>query len=66
MKFIASMHAYDVLDNVQITVLVRSYPDYNEPGSELELAQAMVIKGEGITDARQWLLDVLLALAETL
>lgn len=66
MKLMASMHAYDVLENVQINVLVRSYPDYAEGPSELELLQALTIRGEGITDAKAWLLDVLTSLAETL
>ena len=66
MKFIASMHAYDVLDNVQITVLVREYADYERDQGDLVLAQAQVFRGEGVDDAREWLRDVLVELLETL
>ena len=66
MKYIASMHAYDVLDNVQVTVLVREYVDYSEEKSELVLAQAQVFRGEGVDNAREWLRDVLVELLETL
>lgn len=66
MKLIMSMHAYDVLDSVYISVLVREYKDYEDGPSELVFSQVQAVQGEGVTDPRNWLQDVLVAVLETL
>lgn len=61
-----SMHAYDVLDSVYVSVIMREYPDYEEGPSELVLSQVQAFPGEGVTDPKNWLQDVLVAVLETL
>ena len=66
MKKIASIHAYDVLDQIAINVLVREYPDYDEGPSEIVLQQVQYTSSEGLASPTEWVQDVLLALLETL
>lgn len=64
MKFITSIHAFDVLENVAIKALVREYPDYDEGPSEVVLSVVTSIRSEGELDPREWLRSVLIALLE--
>lgn len=64
MKYIASLHAYDCLDEVVSRCIVRAYPDYDEGPSAIVLVADSVIRSEGVTDPRAWLGDVLIALLE--
>lgn len=60
----ADIHAYDVMDQVWITARVRSLePDRSGP-TTLLLEVTTSILGEGETDPRQWLRDVLVGLLE--
>lgn len=66
MWFMASVHAYDVMDRIQITASVA------EAGTEEERAVCRVltantsIDGAGVSNPRDWLEDVLVALIEAL
>jgi len=66
MHYIATAHAYDVMDTVQITAEVRSVEGTGETRSESVLRATTTVSGVGETDARLWLTDVLVALLETL
>jgi hypothetical protein len=66
MKLIASIHAYDVLSNVQVTALCRQYPDYEDGPGDVALRVSVLVPGEGIDDPQAWLRDVLVALIEAI
>lgn len=64
--YIASAHAYDVMDTVTVTAIVRSVPGTGETPAETVLRATTTVSGVGETDARLWLTDVLVALLESL
>lgn len=66
MKRIASVHAYDVLNKVVVSVIVREYPDYDEGDSTLVLERHATVDGTGEPEPPLWLQDALVALLETL
>jgi len=66
MHYIASAHAYDVLDTVQITVLVQATEGTGETRLSTALRATTTVEGVGETDPRLWLTDVLVALIEAL
>ena len=65
-KKIISLHAYDCLDNVNYTARVREYADYEQGNSEVVLIHTGSFRGEGVDDVRQWVMDVLIGIIETL
>ena len=64
MKLMASLHAYDCLENVNVSCLVRQYGDYEDGPGEDVLRLAAAVRGEGIDNPREWLRDALLGLLE--
>ncbi len=66
MYYTASIHAYDVLDQVQVTARVRLYESTLVDGSRIEHECTTTFQGTGETDPRQWLQDVLVGLLEDL
>lgn len=66
MKHIASLHAYDVLDQVSINLIVRRYPDYEEGPSQVVMECHEVLLSRGSDNAREWLQDALVALLESI
>lgn len=63
--YIASAHAYDVMDTVTITAIVRSVPGTGETPAETVLRATTTLSGVGETDPREWLVDILVALLES-
>lgn len=66
MKFIATVQAYDALDQVYATAQVKQYADYEEGPCQTVMLVAATFPGEGLTDPRAWLQDVLVSLLERL
>lgn len=66
MWFTASVHAYDVMDSVQITASVTALGTEGEQGFHLVLSANTLLDGVGEADPRQWLEDALVGLLETL
>jgi hypothetical protein len=64
MMYIATVHAYDVLERVQITVSVREQPDSREERIGTVLTIATTVPGVGEDSPREWLRDVLVAALE--
>lgn len=63
---LVSIHAYDCLDNVNYSCRVREYKDREDYSGETVLTHEGNLRGEGIDDPKQWLMDVLIAIIETL
>lgn len=66
MRFLATLHAYDVMSRVQISASVSEHL----PGEERQIVEvlscATAVDGVGEPDPGRWLRDALIALAETL
>lgn len=66
MRYEAKLTAYDCLDQVVVGCSVWSQDPLDQASGPEVLHIGCQVRGEGITDARQWLQDALLALVETL
>jgi hypothetical protein len=66
MRYFASVYAYDVMDQVSITVAIRSQGDTPETPITTELTIATTVPGTGESDPRKWAMDALVAALETL
>lgn len=66
MHYIASVHAFDVMDTVQVTATVRSTPDIEGIQPTTVLRATTTVSGVGEVDPRQWMVDALVALLEEL
>ena len=66
MHYIATAHAYDVMDAVHITAEVRHVPGERESTTSAVLRATTTVSGVGETDPARWLMDVLVALLESL
>jgi len=66
MHYIASIHAYDVMDSIVVTAEVRSAEDTPERATTGVLRATTVIVGIGETDPREWLQDALVGILEVL
>jgi len=66
MYYIATAHAYDVMDTVTVTAEVRSVPGTGETPTACVLRATTTLSGVGETDPREWLVDVLVALLESI
>jgi hypothetical protein len=62
----ATIHAYDVMGKVFVTASVRTAPGESERGECLELHATATLDGVGETTPRDWLVDALTGLLETL
>lgn len=58
------MHAYDCLDQVVFSAVIREYKDYDEGPSEEVVKIVGQVAGQGISDPREWLRDALVAMLE--
>ena len=65
MWYQATVYAYDVMDAVYITAEVRSSEGTTEGPIASVLRATTTISGVGEPDAREWLVDVLVALLES-
>lgn len=66
MWFMASVHAYDVMSMVQITASVAEAGTGEERAIRPVLVASTTIDGAGVSNPRDWLEDVLVALLESL
>lgn len=60
-----SVHAFDMLSQVHISLEVRQQEHDHEP-AEVVLHRTATIEGLGVTDPRDWAYDALVALIESL
>lgn len=64
-QFQAHWTAYDMLDQVHLTVRLFRYDGLESAGS-LVLQESTTIRGTGEDDPREWLRDALVALLESI
>jgi len=66
MRYIASVHAYDALDSVSTTVLVKEFPDDPDLPPSTVFVCTTTVPGTGESDPRLWVQDALVAMLEAL
>ena len=66
MTTVTSVHAYDVMDQIFVHAVVRTYDGALTEGSELVFDLSTTFPGQGETDPREYLRDALLGLLEAL
>lgn len=66
MQRIASLHAYDALDTIVISLLVREYPDYQTGEPSIALVRQFEIHSRGEPEPELWAGKILEALSESL
>jgi hypothetical protein len=64
MWYSATVHAYDVMGAVQVTVTVRRSEGLGAASPEAVMHAATTVPGVGESDEREWLRDALVALLE--
>jgi hypothetical protein len=62
--FTASIAAYDVMEGVHVSATVTVHPDDPVMPAQRIYHTVVTVKGRGENDARRWLRDALVALAE--
>lgn len=62
--FTASISAYDVMEGVHVSATVTIHPDDPAQKAERIYHTSVTVRGRGEDDARRWLRDALVALAE--
>jgi hypothetical protein len=65
-KFVASLHAFDVLDVVHIQLVVREYTGYADGPAETVHISEHLMPGEGVDEWSKWAADVLVYVLEAL
>jgi hypothetical protein len=63
---VANIAAFDVMDTVHISAVVRLYDGHRVDAGEIELHTTATVDGVGSSEGAIWLRDALVALAETL
>lgn len=66
MRYVASVHAYDVVDQVWVAAVVRDHDTITLDQSIEVFALSDTFAGVGEPDAKEWLKDALIALVEAL
>jgi len=66
MRYVASVHAYDVMDTQHVHLRVVSYPDDATEQPHSVLVCTTTVPGTGENDPRLWAQDALVALIEVL
>jgi hypothetical protein len=66
MMNVTTVYAYDVLDSVHVTAVLRVYPDDSREPSYIGYECTTTFPGTGESDPRQYLEDVLVGLLEAL
>jgi len=64
MRYIATLHAYDVMSTQHVTLSVREYPDDPSWSPSTVFECTTTVPGTGENDPRQWLVDALVGLLE--
>lgn len=66
MRYEAYLSAFDVFDQIHITFRVWTSGDTEQERRVYDLQRTLTVAGTGRTDPAAWLLDALVAAAETL
>ncbi len=66
MRYVASVHVYDVMDQVWVGATIRDHSTIVGEGAVEVLALSDTFAGVGEPDPREWLRDALIGLLETL
>lgn len=66
MRYEAHVSAYDVMDQISVGCVVRDIYGATGERPEVVLAVGTILRGEGISDPREWLRDALVAILEVL
>jgi hypothetical protein len=66
MKLVTTVHAYDVMDRVQVGATVRAYDEETREPSDIVFSCTTGFPGTGETDPTEWLRDALIGLLESL
>lgn len=66
MRYEARVSAYDMLDQVHVTLAVRGTAGSLGAPQELVLARSTTVQGTGELEATKWARDALVAILETL
>jgi len=66
MRYEARVTAYDVMDEVWVTVTVQASSGFPDQGTHQVLATRTSLAGTGETDVHEWLRDVLVGALEML
>ena len=66
MRYIASVHAYDVMSSISVTVHVKEFPDDPEAQPSTVFECTTTVPGIGENDPRQWVEDALVAMLEAI
>jgi len=66
MRYVASIHAYDVMDQVWVSAVVREYGSDPLSTTVEVIALSDTFAGVGEPDPREWLRDCLIGLLEGL
>lgn len=65
-RYFISLYAYDVMDQVSVTIGIREQAEGAEAPIETVLATATTVPGVGESDPRRWAIDALVAALEVL
>jgi len=65
-RFFVSLYAYDVMDQVSVTLGIREQGDTTAAPIETVLTIATTVPGAGESDPRKWAMDALVAALESL
>lgn len=66
MRFVSTVYAYDLMDTVHATVVVRRYEENESTASSIEYECTTTVPGIGETDPRLWTKDALIGLLEAI
>lgn len=66
MRYEARVTAYDVMDQVTVSIVVQRTADTPEERPATVLCMSTTVQGEGEADPREWARDALLGMLEAL
>lgn len=66
MTTVTTVHAYDVIDQIFVRAVVRTYDGALQEGSERVFECSTTFPGTGTDEGREWLKDALIGLLEVL
>lgn len=64
MRFVTTLHAFDLMDTVHASAVVRRYEETETTGSDIVFSCTTTVPGIGENDPTEWLRDVLVAVLE--
>jgi hypothetical protein len=66
MWYAATLNAFDCLERVHVSVVIRAHPDGGADVTAVVWQGSVTVEGVGEADPQRWLADALVALVETL